>query len=294
MAFFSAALVIASLVTYAGKISVGAYGKLLGGGKRTFLKENLSQLFYFAIPFAAISITFSKPGIFALNPIYEIAFPVVIFLSIRMMFFLLTETFHSYLIGIEDVDAKSNSTLRAYLKSKLFFLPNLQVIQNVIYITVLSIVILLETNTVSKIDLVIHWSIIALITQIPLTVYLGYLVKKSFALTLNWIRIGKYLLVSTGVFSLSYLLYDKYLVYNPDNIQFIKFFSDLFQTIKGYFLFKIFFAMGRPISPNPTNPTLIFLILTYPFHNPDSLIGRIFNWTSFNFFDFVIINYFKL
>ncbi len=221
VAFFSAALVIASLVTYAGSISVGAYGKLLGGGKRSFLKENISQLFYFAIPFAAISITFSKPGIFALNPIYEIAFPVVIFLSIRMMFFLLTLTFSSYLSGIEDVDKKSNSTFREYVKSKLFFLPSLQVIQNAIYIAVLSIVILLESNTSSKIDLVIHWSIIALITQIPLTIYLGYLVKKSFALTLDWIRIGKYLLVSVGVFSLSYVLYDKYLVYNPDIIQFV-------------------------------------------------------------------------
>ena len=109
VAFFSAALVIAGLVTYAGGITVGAYGKLLGGAKRTFLKENVTQLFYFAIPFAAISITFSKPGLFALNPLYEIAFPIVIFLSIRMMFFLLTQTFHSYLIGIENVDAKSNS-----------------------------------------------------------------------------------------------------------------------------------------------------------------------------------------
>ena len=138
-----------------------------------------------------------------------------------MMFFLLTLTFSSYLSGIEDVDKKSNSTFREYVKSKLFFLPSLQVIQNAIYIAVLSIVILLESNTSSKIDLVIHWSIIALITQIPLTIYLGYLVKKSFALTLDWIRIGKYLLVSVGVFSLSYVLYDKYLVYNPDIIQFV-------------------------------------------------------------------------
>jgi len=60
------------------------------------------------------------------------------------------------------------------------------------------------------------------------------------------------------------------------------------KKFKKNFFFKIFFAMGRPISPNPTNPTLIFLILTYPFHNPDNLIGRIFNWTSFNFFDFGI------
>lgn len=237
VAFFSAALVIAGLVTYAGGITVGAYGKLLGGAKRTFLKENVTQLFYFAIPFAAISITFSKPGLFALNPLYEIAFPIVIFLSIRMMFFLLTQTFHSYLIGIENVDAKSNSTFKEYLKSKLFFLPNLQVIQNIVYIIILAIVLLVESKAVNEIDLVIHWSIIALITQIPVAIYLGYLVKKSFALTLEWMRIAKYLLVCTGVFSLSYVLYDKYLVYNSDIVQFVpNLLSFVAVGVVGYFV----------------------------------------------------------
>ena len=221
VAFFAAALVIAGLVVYAGGISVGAYGKLLGSGKGSFLKENISQLFYFAIPFAAISIAFSKPGLFALNPIYEIAFPVVIFLSVRMMFFLLTQTFFSYLVGNEKVDVKPNFTFSEYLKSKLFSLPSLQIIQNSVYIIILAIVLLIESNPVNEIDLVIHWSIIALITQIPLTVYFGYLVKKNFALTLEWTRIAKYLLVSVGMFALSYVLYDKYLVYNTDLIQFI-------------------------------------------------------------------------
>ena len=221
VAFFSAAFVIASLVTYAGGISSGAYGKLLGGGKRTFVKENINHLFYFAIPLVAVSITFSKAGLFALNPIYEIAFPVVIFLSIRMTFFLLTQTFSSYLSGIEDVDTKLNPTVREYLKSKLFMLPNLQIIQNAIYIGILSIVMLLEFDKIKEIDLVIHWAIIALITQIPLAIYLGYLVKKNFALTLEWMRVGKYLLVSIGMFSLSYVLHEKYLIYNTEAIQFI-------------------------------------------------------------------------
>ena len=38
------------------------------------------------------------------------------------------------------------------------------------------------------------------------------------------------------------------------------FFFDLFHTINGYLFSKIFFAMGRPIKPNPTNPTLNLLI----------------------------------
>ena len=221
VAFFSAAFVIANLVTYAGGITVGSYGKLLGGGKRSFIKENLTHLFYFAIPLAAISITFSKPGLFALNPVYEIAFPVVIFLSIRMIFELMTRTFHQYLTGIEDVDAKLTSSTKEYLKSKLFVLPNLQIIQNVIYIGILAIVLFLQVDKLEKIDLVIHWAIIALITQIPLALYLGYLVKKNFTIKIEWIRLGKYLVVSIGIFSLCYVLHEEYLVYNTEVIKFV-------------------------------------------------------------------------
>ena len=178
-------------------------------------------MFYFAIPLAAISITFSKPGLFALNPVYEIAFPVVIFLSIRMIFELMTRTFHQYLTGIEDVDAKLTSSTKEYLKSKLFVLPNLQIIQNVIYIGILAIVLFLEVDKLEKIDLVIHWAIIALITQIPLALYLGYLVKKNFTIKIEWIRLGKYLVVSIGIFSLCYVLHEEYLVYNTEAIKFV-------------------------------------------------------------------------
>ena len=221
VAFFSAAFVIANLVSYAGGITIGSYGKLLGGGKRSFINENLTHLFYFAIPLAAISITFSKPGLFALNPVYEIAFPVVIFLSIRMIFELMTRTFHQYLTGIEDVDAKLTSSTKEYLKSKLFVLPNLQIIQNVIYIGILAIVLFLQADKLEKIDLVIHWAIIALITQIPLALYLGYLVKKNFTIKIEWIRLCKYLVVSIGVFSLCYVLHEEYLVYNTEVIKFV-------------------------------------------------------------------------
>ena len=44
MAFFSAALVIASLVTYAGSISVGAYGKLLGGDLYNYIATGMTPI----------------------------------------------------------------------------------------------------------------------------------------------------------------------------------------------------------------------------------------------------------
>ena len=87
VALMTAALVIANLVSFAKATSSSVESKLLEGGSRGYLRENVSLLFYFIFPLAALSFTFAKPGLFALNPIYEIAVPIVIFMTLRVLFF---------------------------------------------------------------------------------------------------------------------------------------------------------------------------------------------------------------
>ena len=87
VALMTAALVIANLVSFAKATSSSVESKLLEGGARGYLRENVSLLFYFIFPLAALSFTFAKPGLFALNPIYEIAVPIVIFMTLRVLFF---------------------------------------------------------------------------------------------------------------------------------------------------------------------------------------------------------------
>jgi len=221
VALMTAALVIANLASFAKSISSSVYSKLLESEKRNYLRENISQLFYFIIPLAALSLTFARPGLSALNPIYEIAVPVVIFMTVRVLLHSLGEVFIQMLRGVEQVDLKPESTFKDFIKSRLFSLVTIRIINGSLYLVILVILLLLERNTVSQLELVIHWSIISLITTIPFTIYLYLMVKKKFDLSLDMSRIFKFLLVGIGIFGLVFVLSEEFLEYNNDVFEFV-------------------------------------------------------------------------
>jgi hypothetical protein len=214
LAFYSSALAVSSLVSHSGLISQAIYPKLLGGGKKDHLQENLIRFFYFGIPLTALSITFARPALFALNPFYEIAVPTAIFMTIRGFVYALAGIFDQSLQGIEDVDTNEESKFKDFVKSKLFFLPTLRLSKFILYIATLSVMLfLLQSRNVSQSDLVIYWSIILLITEIPFAIYLYILTRKSFELRIPSSIIIKYLLICIGVFGFTYLLIERYLEY---------------------------------------------------------------------------------
>ena len=221
VALMTAALVIANLASFAKSISSSVYSKLLESEKRNYLRENISQLFYFIIPLAALSLTFARPGLSTLNPLYEIAVPVVIFMTVRVLLHSLGEVFIQMLRGVEQVDLKPESTFKDFIKSRLFSLVTIRIINGSLYLVILVILLLLERNTVSQLELVIHWSIISLITTIPFTIYLYLMVKKKFDLSLDMSRIFKFLLVGIGIFGLVFVLSEEFLEYNNDVFEFI-------------------------------------------------------------------------
>ena len=221
VALMTAALVIANLVSFAKATSSSVESKLLEGGARGYLRENVSLLFYFIFPLAALSFTFAKPGLFALNPIYEIAVPIVIFMTLRVLFFSLSDVFVEFLRGIEKVDLKPESTFKDFIKSKLFSLPTIRIIHGSFYLIILVILLLLERDTVSQLELVIHWAIISLATTIPFTIYLYLMVKKNFSFSLDISRIFKFLLASIVIFGSVFFLSEEFLEYNNDVFQFV-------------------------------------------------------------------------
>ena len=221
LAFWVVAIAISSLVLHSGSFSRGLYSKLLQGGKQEHLQENLIRFLFFAIPLTAISITFAKPGLFALNPIYEIAVPVVIFMTIRALFNTLSALFASSISGIEKVDTNELSTFKDYVKSKLFLIPTLQLIQYSVYIVALTVVLLITSSYESQINLIIYWAILSVIIQVPFTLYYIKLVKKNFTLNLDYQSVIKYIIVSVSIFSGIYLLMDKFLIYKNNIFEFL-------------------------------------------------------------------------
>ena len=222
IAFYSAALTIAALVAHSGLISQAIYPKLLGGGKREYLQENLIKFLYFGIPLTALSITFAKPALFTLNPVYDVAVIVVIIMTIRAFLYVLTGIIVQTLRGIETVDMNEDSTFKDFIKSKLFSIPTIILMQSILYIVLLTIGILLLIPVVNtSLDLIVYWAIISLVTQIPFLMYFYSMAKKNFPIIVDRSSLFRYLLVSIGVFGLTYVLIEKFLVYNNSIYEFL-------------------------------------------------------------------------
>lgn len=221
LAYYGAALSVSALVTHSTSISSAVYPKLLSEEKTDYLQDIITKMFYFAIPLFAISITFGRPGLFALNPFYEIAFPVVIILTIKSTLMVFSREFENYLIGIEKVDLNSKSTFKDYVQSRLFTIPSFRLIQNLIYLVLLIIMLTLLNSNHSEFELLIYWTVLSVFSIIPITIYLSVLVKNKFSIRLDLKAITKYLAVSAFVFIPLFILTENYLVYNNEIVKFL-------------------------------------------------------------------------
>lgn len=221
LAYWASARAVSRIVHHSSKIGKAVYPKLLSGGEKNHLQENLIIVFYFAFPLAGMSIAFSKPALFILNPLYDVAVLVVVFLVPTILLRSLGELFSNSLKGIEKVDVNENSKFLDYIKSKLFFLPTLRNIHRGTYVFSLAIMLILLVPYIeSEIDLVINWAILALIIQIPFSVYLYYLVRKEFTIIIDKKIILKYLITSIFVFGSTFVLMENNLTYHTSVFKF--------------------------------------------------------------------------
>jgi O-antigen/teichoic acid export membrane protein len=222
LAYWTASLIITTIIISSGLISRAVYTKLLQGHETKFLSDSLRQLFYFSILFTALVITFAKPVLFALNPEYAIAEFIVIILSIQVFFNTITVNLQSYILGMEKVDINKKATIKDYLKSKLFFIPTLTLIQSLAYITLLTIILLIMVDVVKfEIDLVMYWALIALVVQIPISIFTVILFSKNFTVKFNINTIFKYFISAIISFGITRVLINSFLEYENNIFEFI-------------------------------------------------------------------------
>jgi len=222
LAYWSAATTISRIVHHSAKIGKAVYPKLLEGGKKELFQENLIRVFYFAFPLAAMSFVFSKPALFALNPLYSEAATVMIFLVPMIFLRTFSELFSSALKGAEKVDTRENATFRDYIRSKLFYMPTVRIVQRGLYLISLTVMLfLMIPSNQDQIQLVVYWAIIALVIQIPYTGFLYLLIRKEFTLRFDKKALFKYFSASVVAFGFTFLLMEEYLVYKISIFEFL-------------------------------------------------------------------------
>jgi hypothetical protein len=221
VAYYVAARTIAILVNHTRYFSYGLYPKLLEGGKQEHLQENIIRVLYFAIPLMALSITLSKPALFLLNPVYVIAFPIVIFLTFKAFLATINKILFDSLQGVEKVDIEKNPKFKDLIKSKLMWFPTFQFIKNGAYFISLAILFYSLDNKVDEIQLVIYWSIVGVIIEIPIVVYVIIKIKKQFSLDINILQIGKFVVAVIISFGIIYLVMEEFMTYNERIFEFL-------------------------------------------------------------------------
>ncbi len=179
-------------------------------------------MIYFAIPLGLLSITFAKPALFLLNPIYEGVGIIVIIITIKIFFNQLINIFEQYIWGNDKVDVKSEIKSQAFLKSSIFKTPTLRIINYSGYLILLILgLIILKQNSVTDLDYVSYWASISVIIQIPLVVYFGIKVRRELRLSVDVKSLLKYILAGIGVFGISFIITEEFLIYNNSVFEFL-------------------------------------------------------------------------
>ena len=222
VAYFTSARTISYIVNNIRGLNIGLYSKLLETENHSFLEQNLIKFFYLGLPLTAFSIIFAKPALFAINPEYMIGFIVAMVLSVRMFIKSLNQMFFEVLLGLEKTDKNSQSTFKDYLKSNLFWIPTFDLIRHVTYIAILAVIVFLfRENTNQLIDLVLIWSIIGLITEIPLLVFTLNKTKKSVNYKIKKNLLVKYMIITIVVFGITSIIMEEFLEYENNIFKFL-------------------------------------------------------------------------
>jgi len=246
LAFWGASLAISNIIIHSQLIFQGLYPKLLAAGKKEFAEESLKRTLFFAIPLLGASIIFAKPGLHILNPLYVDAVPVVILLSITTFLSSIREFFYKILFGYENVDIDKKASFRDYIKSKLFFVPTLEYVFTGSYIAILLVfIILLQSNEFSEILVVIIWSMILLLTSIPVTIYCFIIVKKEYSISIPIKEVTKYSLVTIFASIITFLLIENTLTYHDSIFDFLPELIPI-MLISGIIYFGLIYVVDKP------------------------------------------------
>lgn len=222
IAHITIARAISNTIAQTASFSKAVYPKLVAGGKDEFFQENLIRYFFFAFPLFSMSITFAKPGLWALNPVYDIMVPVVVIMSIRTFLTTLSKICYTSIQAKEEVDFIENSTFKDYVKSKLFFVPTLRFIQYGVYVGLLVIILILFVNQETPIlESVSYLAWVSLIVEIPFFILYIYLVNKDFKIKIDYISLVKYASSCLIVFFPVYFLMEKFLEYQISIFDFL-------------------------------------------------------------------------
>jgi hypothetical protein len=221
LANYGAAYVLLSTITASGALASALYPKLLQGGDHKDVTTIINLTALFAIPVTAGVFITARPLLYLLNPVYADAVPVARAIILYAFVTAISLIFDYSILGTEKVELKIDSTLKDFVKSKLFLLPTINILCGITYLTTLTIVIYItQPMNLPPVDTAYYWALTQLLTLLPFFTVKAIIARKAITFKIPWRPITLYLLASaTMVTTLQLLKFD--IIYTPSIYTFV-------------------------------------------------------------------------
>ena len=217
VAYYAAAVVVSQLVYYTNDISRALYSKLLAAGKHEYIRDSLTRQLFFMLPMLGAVIAFSKPALYVLNPEYQEAYLIVIFLAFYTFVSVLVTFFKRILTGLEKIDIRSDPSFRGLIHSKLFLVSTINNISGSIYIAILVVVLLLlKDSNVSELHLATVWSVLQLVLSVPFATYYLVLARRMVEMPFPGREVLVYGMATLALVGAYYATVDSFITFDAD------------------------------------------------------------------------------
>ena len=246
LSFWTASIAVSAIIVQVSVISKAVYPKLLENNITHYLRDNISQLFFFNFLLTGIIVVFARPALYALNPIYADAYFVTIVLAINNFFSVISMISVQNLEGTEKVDLNENASMKSFMKSQLFYPHTLRLVQTIAstIILLMGFTFLINSNA-SELDLLIFWALTVLFTQIPISLSLFFKMIKNVQISLDYIAILKYAGITIVAYIPLFLILENYLIYDSNVFFFVPNVLLFFTVGIGFFI-GISYIVDKP------------------------------------------------
>lgn len=236
VAFVGIAKTLGNLVSNTSSLAVGLAPKLLATQNIQHTELMMDRILLFAIPTLGFTITFAKPSLWVLNPIYIDAVNLVYLWSISHFTWVIYGIFTSTLESLEKIDIGFKATTREYLKSRLFTVRLVFVVGYSAYIVALtSVFMILPKSESSMLETVFWWGVVYAASNISILAAFSIMTAKQISFKFPAKKTIKYSVAALLACSITYFLISQYLeyeesifVFGPNLIPYMLIFGGLY------------------------------------------------------------------
>jgi len=170
LGYASAVLLIGSIVTISGNLSAGLYPKLLQSQSPGAVETSLKMVLMMAIPTSVGAFVLSEHILNILRPEYKAVAPILLIALPGALVYLVNNIIDVAMTGQERADFDDSADFKKLVRSRLFLTPTINIIQSVVYITIL-IPVLFYFSRFEVTHIVAAWFATQLLLQIPFLIY---------------------------------------------------------------------------------------------------------------------------